>query len=228
MKPELEMLDAALHRHLRIRRHPVSNRHFVPIVPAEFAQAAVICPILFAKDPESGRFYAGALFGFRPDENLLAESDGASGPFLPLEVQREAFYISGENIAVDRASPRLSEVDGDPLFDEDGAPTPPMRRIQTVLGQLVAGLGEAERFIDAMLSHRLIESVDVSLRFDDGEKIDLVGVYTISLDKLQALDDSDVLRLFRNGYLQLAYTVAASLKQVTVLAHRRNRLLARV
>jgi len=227
MTPKFEILDAQLHGHLRVRPHHAPGRNFVPITPSEYAQASAICPIFFAKDPESGRFYVGALFGFRPDENMSSESDGDYGAFRPLDAQREAFFISGENIAIDRASPRLSEVDGDPLFDEDGAPTPPMRQIQTILGQLKAGLEEGERFIGAMLRHKLIEGVDISLRFDDGEKLDLVGLYTVSLDKLHALEDPHVLGLFREGHLQLAYCVAASLKQVTVLANRRNRLLAR-
>lgn len=225
-QPNLEMLNNNRHGRLRLRASLAHNRNFVPVVPAEYATAAATCPLLFAKDPQTGRFYVGAMFGLRQGENLLADSAAPVAPFRPLDLQREAFFISGDNIAIDRASPRLSEIEGEPLFDDEGEPTPPMRHIQRVLGQLKAGLEEGERFIESMLKHRLIEGVDISLRFDDGETLDLVGLYTISLDKLHELDDAAVLGLFRSGHLQLAYCLAGALKQVSVLAHRRNHLLA--
>ena len=40
------------------------------------------------------------------------------------------------------------------------------------------------------------------------------------------IDDAAALRLFRSGHLQLAYTMSASLKQMSLLAHLRNRRLA--
>jgi hypothetical protein len=67
--------------------------------------------------------------------------------------------------------------------------------------------------------------MDVSLRFDDGENLVLDGLYTVSLDALRDLQDDEVLKLFRNGHLQLIYIVSASLRQIAVLAERRNRML---
>jgi hypothetical protein len=66
----------------------------------------------------------------------------------------------------------------------------------------------------------------VSLSFDDGERLRLEGLYTVSRDALRELDDVHVLRLFRSGHLQLAYTIAGSINQLAVLAHLRNRKLA--
>lgn len=225
MEAVLEILDSQAHRHLRVRPQHTQSSNFVQVVPAEFAAAAAITPILFAKNPQTGRFYAGAMFGFKAGENLLADSQSKVAPFRPLDQQREAFFISGENIAIDRSSPRISEISGEPLFDEDGAPTPPTRQMQRILGQLKAGLDDWDRFIDVLMKHNLVEPVDISLRFDDGEHLDLVGLYTVSLDHLHALDDATVLQLFRSGDLHLAYSVAGSLRQVPILADRRNRML---
>ena len=73
---------------------------------------------------------------------------------------------------------------------------------------------------------RLLEPIDISLRFDDGENLQLEGLYTVSLDSIGELDDSTALSLFRKGYLQLAYAMSGSLRQIPVLAHRRNQRLA--
>src|SRR3546814_8495941 len=72
---------------------------------------------------------------------------------------------------------------------------------------LTVGIEESDAFIAALLAHKLIESFDISLRFDDGETLRLEGLYSIGLDALHDLDDAAVLDLFRLGHLQLAYKI---------------------
>ena len=73
---------------------------------------------------------------------------------------------------------------------------------------------------------KLVEPIDISLSFDDGQKLSLQGLYTIGLDGLSELDDPTVVSLFRAGHLQLAYTVALSARQLPVMAARHNSRLA--
>ncbi|MDE1918517.1 MAG: SapC family protein, partial [Sphingomonadales bacterium] len=108
------------------------------------------------------------------------------------------------------------------LFDAMGEPTDEMRLIQRSLGALVAGREATEAFTAEMMRLRLIEPIDISLRFDDGEKLTLEGLYTISLDALHDLPDADVLALFRAGHLATAITIQASQRQVSALAQRKN------
>ncbi|MFL5239832.1 MAG: SapC family protein [Rhizomicrobium sp.] len=218
---KLEPLNLHNHRRLRVRARDRDGRIFIPIVASEFAAAAATCPILFSKSPETGRFYAGAMFGFRPEEPPLTAEDG----FVPSDLERQGFFVSGDDIAVDLDHPRISETAGEPLFDEEGQPTVHLCRIQRALGQLTLGTEPTDAFIRALLDLKLIEPIDVSLRFDDGETLHLEGLYTVSRDRLHELDDADALRLFRNGYLQLADTMVASLQQIPLMADRRNRRL---
>lgn len=227
MSVQLVALNSEEHRTLRLRSLPTENRHFVEIMASEFAAAAASCPIFLVKNAETGAFYAGAMFGFKPGENLLSDEND-SLPFRALDQLREGFYVADSDIAIDVANPRFSENDGEPLFDMDGQPAEILRRMQRVLAGLVNGKPETEAFIATLLRLKLVESVDVTLKFDDGERLALQGLYTVSLDALQSLDDAEVLELFRKGYLQLIYTMVGSLKQVSTLAHRRNRRLAQV
>jgi hypothetical protein len=222
---ELELLSPDTHRHLGIRAGASGAPHFVQIVASEFASAAACCPILLTKNAGTGQFYAGAMFGFEPGENLLGEAGADGAVFTPLDLERQGFYISGESIAVDRNHPRFSTTDGEPLFDENGQPRERLRHIQRVLGALKIGVDETDAFIAALLQHRLVEPIDVDLSFDDGKSLSLQGLYTVSLDSLGQLDDATALQFFRRGYLQLAYVMAASLKQISALALRRNRRL---
>lgn len=221
----LELLDAEAHRVLRLRRTDQETPHFVQVVTAEFAAAAARCPILLTKNAETGQFYTGAMSGFKPGECLTAAGDPS--PYRPLDLQRQGFFISGENIAIQPENARFDTQEGDLLFEPDGSPGEPLRHIQRILGRLKAGVEDTDAFIQALLRHRLIEPLDISLRFDDGETLTLQGLYTISLDSLRELDDAAVLELFRQGYLHLAYCMIDSLKQLPLLAQRRNHHLAR-
>jgi hypothetical protein len=222
---QLELLNFQNHRHLRVRPDTDAAAHFVRIVAGEFAAAAASCPILLTKDAVTGHFYAGALFGFKPGESFLKESLDRGG-FHPLNLQRDGFFISGEHIAIDRSNPRFSETDGEPLFDETQQPGVGLRHVQQVLGQLQAGMERTDAFIREMVDLKLIEPIDISLSFDNGERLTLQGLYTVSLDGLRRVDDGAALRLLRAGHLQLAYTMSASLQQMSLLAHLRNRRLA--
>ncbi|WP_084582437.1 SapC family protein [Sphingomonas azotifigens] len=224
MTDTVTLLDSAEHRDLRVRAPAGPLPYFVPVVAAEFAAAAAACPLLLAKDAETGRFYAGAMLGFQPGESLVELRAGEG--FWPLHVERQGFFIAGDSIAIDPQDSRFTHQDGEPLFGADGAPAPALRGIQQTLAQLHRGLEATQAFVDAMLGHKLVEPIDITLRFDDGTSLDLAGLYTISLDALDALDDAAVVTLFRAGHLQLAYAMASSLRQVAVLAARRNRRLA--
>jgi SapC len=221
----LELLDAQNHRHLRMRSNGATVPHFVQIIAGEFATAAASCPVLFSKDASTGSFYAGAMFGFKPGESFLQDVINRGG-FSPLHLQRDGFFISGEHIAIDRDNPRFSETDGEPLFDEALRPSVRLRQIQRVLGQLQAEIETTNGFIQTLVDLRLIEPIDVSVSFDGGEVMTLRGLYTVSLDAMREIDDAAAIRLFRSGHLQLAYIMSASLKQIALLAHLRNRRIA--
>jgi hypothetical protein len=79
-----------------------------------------------------------------------------------------------------------------------------------------------KRFIETLLRLDLLEPIDVVLGFDDGSKRNLADLYTVSQDALRKLPDAAVVELFRRGYLQLIYLLIASLKQIPVLAQKKN------
>lgn len=223
----LELLNAGRHAGLRLSDLPPGGPHFVQVVASEFVAAAAVCPIFLTKNAETGKFYAGAMFGFEPGENLL-DGEGASRPlFRPLDFERQGFFVAADGaIAIDPAHARFAVPRGAPLFEADGQASPALRRIQHALAQLNVGVPETGAFIQALIEERLVEPVDVDLSFDDGRTLSLTGLYTVSLDALGQLDDAAVLGLFRRGYLQLIYAVNGSLKQVSRLAKLRNDKIA--
>src|SRR5438477_12200661 len=90
---------------------------------------------------------------------------------------------------------------------------------------LKPGLEMTKAFVEDLAGLKLIEPIDIDLAFDDGSKRQLAGLYTVNQKALHALPDPAVIELFRKGYLQLIYLMIASLKQVPVLARRKNNAL---
>ncbi|MBO9669886.1 MAG: SapC family protein [Sphingobium sp.] len=223
--PNLELLDRNAHGALKMSQPRGAGRSFIQIVPDEIVEASARAPVFFTKDKDSGHFYVGVMLGFKEGENLLQDNAGRMPGFVPLDLVRGGFYISGEHIAIDREDARFTLDEGDLLFGADGEPSERLRYVQHVLGRVERGIRESDRFIAAMMELHLLEPIQISLKFDDGETIALRGLYTVSLDQLQDLDDLQVLALFRSGDLRLAYAIAQSLRQVPVLAEQRNRRL---
>ena len=221
--PNIAILNSQKHRGLRVHAGSsvaASHRHFVQIVVREFSIVAVRCPILFSKEADTGQFFVGAMLGFEEGENLfLNDPDG----YRPLNLQRGPFYVSGEELAIDIEDPRVGTEKGEPLFTEDGEPTPYTQSMLGLFRELRPGVAMTKLFIDKLMELRLIEPIDISLALDDGVTRHLEGLYSINQDALRSLPDETVLDLFRRNYLQLIYLIIASLKQVPILAQRKNR-----
>ncbi len=220
------VLNTEAHKDVRVRAKASArfgdDQRFVPVVVGEFALLAVHYPILLSKDAETGAFYAGAMLGFDDRENLFLDEARGFDAYRPLSLRRAPFFAAGDELAIDLDSPRVSRNDGEALFDETGAPTAYLQGVMAAFRELKPGLERTKRFLETLLSLKLVETVTIDLAFDDGTRRITEGLYTIDQDALRALPDDAVVDLFRKGYLQLIYLMIASLKQVPVLARRKN------
>jgi hypothetical protein len=226
--PNIVALNNELHRDLRVRGEASAglgdDRRFVPLIAGEFSVAAAHYPILLTKDSNTGAFLAGAMLGFDEGENLFLDDKGMKS-YRPLNLQRGAFFISGDDMAVDLDSPRV-DAGGEALFS-DGKPTPYLESMMQLFRDLVPGMEVTRVYVETLVRMRLIEPIDITVSFDDGSKRILEELYTINQDALRQLADGEVLDLFRRNYLYLIYLMIGSLKQIPALGRRKNdKLLA--
>lgn len=223
-------LDSQAHRGLKVRAGPSAaygdNQRFVQVIVNEFPLLAAQCPILFSKDADTGAFYCGAMLGVDPGENLLIEEGRPFEGYRPLNLQRAPFFAStAGGLGIDLDSSRVDAEGGEALFTESGEPTAYLESVMATFRELKPGLERTKVFVETLLGLKLIEPVDIRLAFDDGTSRELEGLYTINQQALRQLPDETVVPLFRRGYLQLIYLMIASLKQIPVLAQRKNRRL---
>jgi hypothetical protein len=220
-------LNSEAHKHLKIRADAAvelgDGQRFVPVVLSEFPFLIAHYPLLFSKDAGTGAFFCGAVLGFDEGENLFLDGETGQDCYRPLNLRRMPFYTAGDEIAIDLDHPRVGGT-GDALFTEAGEPTQFLAGIAAALRELRQGGETMKDFIDTLLKLSLIEPLDVTLAFDDGRR-ELQGLYTINREALAALDDSQVVTLFRSGYLQHIHFMLASLRHIAILATKKNRRL---
>jgi hypothetical protein len=222
----ITVLEAAAHADLRATGGGNAgwsiDRHFVEIVPRELALVAITCPVLLTKNADTGAFMLGAVLGVEPGENLYSDQMNADDAYRPLQMQRDGFWIAGDQLAADLDHPRFGYGAGEALFDPDGAPTSFLAGVAEALRELRGGGPMTTAFVKALVTLELLAPVDIELSFDDGSRRMLEDLYSIDQDRLRALDDAAVLDLFRRGYLNLVYLMIGSLKNIPRLAKRKN------
>ncbi len=220
------VLNSRAHRDVHIQAEASAkfgdNQRYVQVVVTEFPLLVTHYPILFSKDTETGAFFCGAVMGIDEGENLFLKEDGGYEGYRPLNLQRAPFFASGSDLAIDLDHARVATGKGQPLFDEKGTATPYLESIKSLFQQLKPGMEMTKIFIETLLKLDLLEPIDVVLGFDDGSKRNLADLYTINQNVLRKLPDAAVVELFRRGYLQLIYLLIASLKQIPVLAQKKN------
>ena len=198
------------------------NQRFVPVLIREFPFLTAQYPVLVGKNSETGALYCGTVLGFDDGENLFLADHGAQTAYRPLHLRRLPFYAAGTDLAIDLDHPRLG-AEGRSLFDADGKPSDYLETIAAIFRELHDGTEETQAFLARLVELKLIEPVEFDLAFDDGNRRQVTGLYTVDQEALQALPDADALDLFRRGWLQAAYLLSASLKQIPLLAQRKNR-----
>ncbi|HTY51046.1 MAG TPA: SapC family protein [Steroidobacteraceae bacterium] len=198
------------------------NQRIAEVTVKEFPLLVVHYPILFSKDPRTGRFYCGAMLGFDEGENLFLTEWQQRDCYRPLSLQRGPFYAQGEELAIDLEHPRVLAQGGQRLFTELGQPTRYLQSIIWAFQDLKPGLEMTRVFSARLLQLKLIEPLELEMEFDDGTLRYCIGLYTINQDVLARLPEQVVVELFRRGYLRLIHLMIASLKQVPVLARRKN------
>ena len=232
-------LNPHQHQNLKVLPDKVtqtgSQNQTISVVLSEFSDLIVQYPIVFTKDPESGQFVCSALLGFEKGENLFWRNNRWEGLYIPAQVQRRPFYIGQQHdeegdhhlVCVDTESDAVSETEGEPLFSEDGKPTPLMADKQEVLALLLEGEPQTKAFIKALVELELLTPIALDIAFINGSSKKVEGIYTIDEDRLAGLYGETVAILHERGFLAPAYTMLASHAHIYSLIERKNSELSK-
>jgi hypothetical protein len=237
----LQIINSTLHKDLRVttayERELGHGMGAIMVLPSEILEVQREYPILFRKHPETGQLLPIALLSFEQQENLFLSSESKwNANYVPLAMSKGPFFVgingpenTAENLVVciNRDDPRVSQDNGELVFDESGNPSAYLESIRRTLFRLHEGVAETKKMVDAFLVANLIESVNMKIQFINNETIDFNGAYTINTDNLSQLDHTQLASLNTDGYLALAYFIAGSLGNVQKLIELKNKTLSK-
>jgi len=232
-------LSRSEHRELRIRADRVeagaASQHLMPIVVSEFRKAATQYPIVFAKNPETGRFAPYVLSGLGLEENLFWSGTELDVAYVPLNVRRQPFYVGTEDapnapatnvLCIDLDSPCLDSSGTRTIVDTDGSDSAYLKEILAILGELVVGKKATEQFIATALSLDLLAPIMLDIVLDDGTPLQVQGLYGLDEEKFRQLDTAEIASLWKTGYLDLLYSVMIASGQIFKLIRLKNQRIA--
>ena len=218
-----EPLDPASHAALRIaplRDFGIAARlHAVFVAATEIPEAALEYPIVFV---HSGELDAGgapvvspvALLGLVPGENLFVQGGRWQARYVPAFVRRYPFVSGRRGPMIDMAWSGLSPIDGEPLFDEAGRPTPTLAAALDFLARFDAEALRTRGFTARLAALELLQPLQADATLPDGTRLTVEGFRVVDEDRLRALPDAEVLELHRSGMLMLVHLHRASLARM--------------
>ncbi len=202
-------------------------------VPLEFRRIQHDYPILFRRDPATGRFAALALLGFEAGENLFLDGDRWAADYKPMALAVQPFLVGRSSdgnapiqLHIDLDHPRISTSgEGVMLFDSTGLPTPFLEQVGEMLAELDSGHRASDSFFAALARHELLEPFSLDVELLDGSQHRMVGYHLINEERLRELDAESVAELHAEGHLMPIFMALASLSnlpRLIALKHNRN------
>ena len=243
----LVAVQPALHQHLLVVPSQIdthaAGQNLIPLIPAELSHVATQLPVVLAKNGQTGQFVLAALTGFAVQENLMLEQGHWQGIYLPLQIQRQPFFVGKATpdaadyvVCIDLDSPatlfsteRLGAqqlpADAEALFNADGSETAYYRDAKLKLAQLLQGEQQRELLLSELLALRLLQPMSLEITFADQSITKLNGLYTIDEQQLAQLPAENLVRLHQQGLLGAVYAILGSAAQIYGLIARKNKQL---
>jgi len=211
----------------------------VQVFPSEFEALQKEYPIFFRIEPDSGQFQSVVMLGIVQEENLFLDDNGWNAHYIPAVMSRGPFLIGFQDQSADGGdekapvvhinmdSPRISKTEGEAVFTELGGQTDYLNNVNTILMSLYQGVQGSQALYNAFKALDLFESVNLDIELINGEQHRLHGNYTISEQKLMALDAEALTKLNSTGLLKIAYQIISSLSNVKRLVDMKNSQLSK-
>jgi hypothetical protein len=212
------MLSPSRHGHLRWNRYDsygfASGRHLVGLAAAELSRAALSLPLTFVQQGE--HWSLCALVGLLPGQNLYVGPGGQwLATYIPATLRGHPFHLGWEGtnatLGLDEDSELLvADGSGEPIFDEAGDLSEPVRQVWSFLSATAESLLSLEAACRILAEAGVIVPWPITIQGTDGAHT-VSGLHQIDEAALNALDDAAFGRLRRSGVLGVAYAQLLSM-----------------
>ena len=201
----------------------------IPVSYTEFPIASRDYPLVFISSDQGKSFAAMLVLGFAAQQNLFV-MDGDTwdaNVYLPAYVRRYPFCMTRVMVDGREAPERVACVEkraindkGEKLFDDKGQPLPEWEQRQKLLFEFEADLGRTEEMCKLLAQHQLLEPFTMQAVPNQGEPLQLTGMYRVAEARLAELDGAVLKELVQKGVLGRIYTHLLSLENFQRLLGR--------
>lgn len=202
----------------------ISNEHLLPVVVHEFVVAGAEFPIVFVKNNDT--FQPVAMLGLAPQQNLFMQNSEWQAMYVPRAARNYPLILVKEKqdgdrlmVGVDENSERVSQVEGNALFNEDGSESEFLTYRKQQMAEYVDMGVTTHNFVERLKSLELIKEQVLTLTIK-GEERRINGIYLIDEPKLNELSDEVFLELRKNGFLTAIYAQLMSLQHTQKLVKK--------
>lgn len=213
------------------------NMNPMPASFTEFSVAARDYPIVFISADQGVTFAAMLVLGLAPQQNLFAMWDDTwdRRAYLPAYVRRYPFCMTRVMVDGTEAPERIACVEksaihdkGEALFDERGGALPEWEQREKLLFEFETDLRRTEEMCKLLAQHKLLEPFTMQAVPNQGEPLQLTGMYRVAEAKLLELDGATVREFLHQGVLGCIYAHLISLDNFRRLLERRAALASRI
>ena len=208
----------------------------IPVSYTEFPIASRDYPVIFISGDE-GKSYAPMLvLGLAAQQNLFVLWDDTwdRRVYLPAYVRRFPFCMTRVMVDGKEAPERVACVEkiaindkGEKLFNDKGEALPEWQQREKLLFEFEADLGRTDEMCKLLAQHQLLEPFTMQATPNNGEPLQLTGMYRVSEEKLAQLDGAVMKELAAKGVLGRIYAHLISLDNFRRLLDRRAALANR-
>ena len=202
----------------------------LPVSYTEFPVASHDYPLVFISADQGATYVPMLVLGFATRQNLFVTSDNAWDPnvYIPAYVRRYPFCMTRVTVDGKEAPERVACVEkraiadkGEKLFDDKGNPLPEWEARQKLLFEYEADLARTEEMCKLLAQHQLLEPFTMQAQPNQGEPLQLTGMYRVAEAKLAELDAAVLKDLVQKGVLGRIYAHLLSLENFQRLLGRR-------
>lgn len=220
--------------HAKLRFNPLSTFDFasklssIPIIAAEFPVACRQYPIVFVEGPTGG-LNALAILSFEKDRNSFLDAKGNwTATYVPAFIRRYPFVLAeipGKSddfdVAYDEGSGCFDKKKGEPLFDDQGAPSKFLQEQIDFLRLFHVEFQRTQQFLDTLKKEELLTPYNVDIvRGGDNARFAVRSAMVINESKLHSLTPEKASAYLKNGFMGLMYAQLISLQSFLALANR--------
>ena len=236
----MALIPISFENHAKTKVRPLPSYAFAAretLIPLNAADSTAIChelPVVFV--PSDEEFTLAAMSGLASGRNILIDEAGRwHGSHVPSVWRRGPFRLAtiagGEEerlvLCLDDGSDQLSETEGQPLFDETGAPTQLLNDASTILGKYETDRRHTRSICALVKSLGLLTAWNLDIAQPDGTKTQLKGLFRIDEAKIASLSGDDLVALRNIGGLATIYAHLFSLSKISLLARINQQITLR-